>query len=160
MDYAGFMPILLIFRGGDNVKDGRNTPGDRPKPSPHPPPPPPPPPIGDLTKTYFSEEQWSGDGVNWSEWYKYTSPLAPAGYEVLACDLQLVGDRQCGSWAECREVRRTLSVVTAEFRMQGHTEKFPSIDLVGLTKDGLLFHTYGNKATSRMALTVHYKKVA
>lgn len=64
----------------------------------------------------------SGRGKDWSPWYQLKVGIAPAGYTIEKANFWLSGDRTCGAWAECREVRKDDTEVTWEFRLQGHDE--------------------------------------
>src|SRR5262249_35012396 len=52
----------------------------------------------------MSSESISGAGRNWSGWYRLCSQALPSN-EIITGPVvfSLVGDRTCGSWAECRE---------------------------------------------------------
>jgi hypothetical protein len=78
-----------------------------------------------ITKTFYFPEEWSGEWKNFSQWYTFTTPEAPAGYEVADVKYELQGDRLCHSRGECREVKRHPNgSVTLQFWMQGHDENF------------------------------------
>jgi hypothetical protein len=110
------------------------------------------------TKTYFSPEQWSGQGKAFSQWYTFTTPAAPAGYVVADVKYELQGDRRCHSWGECREVKRNADgSVVFQFRLQGHDETFHPV-ITKVDKDGITFQNAGSKATSRLAVTITYRK--
>src|SRR5713101_718384 len=64
----------------------------------------------------------SGRGKDWSPWYQLKVGMASAGYTIEKAEFWLSGDRTCGAWAECREVRKDDTEVTWEFRLQGHDE--------------------------------------
>lgn len=133
---------------------------------------PPPPPLGvnsddGMTKviTFASKDEWSGEGKAFSDWYTFKTPPAPEGYVVVKAEPRLVGDRNCGAFAECRSLQ-TLEdgSVSVQFRMQGHDDSLPSIvikkaywnsDANGPSID---VQVSGRKATSRMVVTVTYRK--
>jgi hypothetical protein len=85
----------------------------------------------------------SGDGASWGQLYELCSNPAPTGYRVVHAEFRLVGDRQCGAWAECREVEQNDSKVCWQFRLQGHGER-PGAD---------------GRAQSRAELTVTIDKL-
>jgi hypothetical protein len=65
----------------------------------------------------------SGDGPSWGQLYELCSNPVPNGYRVVHAEFRLVGDRQCGVWAECREVEQNDSKVCWQFRLQGRGER-------------------------------------
>lgn len=77
---------------------------------------------GGIVRIKRSDEEWSGDGADFSQWYYLASDPTPTGYVLRDVIFHLVGDRWCGSWSECEEVVRTADYVTWRFRMQGHSE--------------------------------------
>ena len=110
------------------------------------------------TKTYHSPEQWSGQGKAFSGWYSFTTPAAPAGYVISDVKYELQGDRRCGAWAECKEVKRNADgSVVLQFRLQGHDETFHPV-ITKIDKDGITFKNEGSKATSRLAVAITYRK--
>jgi len=133
-------------------------------------PPPPAPVVGgnDMTKVYYSDNEWSGEGKEFSRWYTFRTPPAPEGYIVDGSPkYELVGDRSCGSYAECRAAAQpdVRGVVTVQFRMQGHDEgplqwgvRAFGINTHDKNKDGISFYTEGRKATSLLIVTVNYRK--
>jgi hypothetical protein len=77
----------------------------------------------DLAKVYRSGPKPSGDGKDFGPWWSQCSEDPPAeGYVIKSEHFQLVGDRQCGAWSECKQVSKTPARVCYEFRMQGHDE--------------------------------------
>jgi hypothetical protein len=114
--------------------------------------------VSPCEQTYYSPEEWSGEWKNFSQWYSFTTPKAPDGYEVSDVKYELQGDRLCHSWGECREVKRHEDgSVTLQFRMQGHDENFrPRLDRID--NKGVHFVQAGRKATSRLAVTITYVK--
>jgi hypothetical protein len=77
----------------------------------------------DLAKVYRSGPKPSGDGKDFGPWWSQCSEDPPAeGYVIKSEHFELVGDRQCGAWSECRQVSKTPARVCYEFRMQGHDE--------------------------------------
>ena len=72
--------------------------------------------------TAESAKKVNGTGDAWSPWYRLGVGKAPGGYTVQQAEFWLSGDRACGAWAECREVVKNDSVVSWEFRLQGHSE--------------------------------------
>ena len=136
-------------------------------------------PRGDsFFRTSIASECWSGEGVDWSEWYVMESDTPPPGYEVGAASFRLVGDRACGSWAECELVHRDAAKVSYRFRMQGHNEVlelkefyvwFVTEEVKELNPDGstkttekvnfrIKINVNGKKATSTGLLTVIYRR--
>jgi len=77
---------------------------------------------GGIVSVKLSPECWSGEGKDFSQWYLLRSDPTPAGYYISEVIFRLVGDRQCGAWAECAEHERTADHVTWRFTMQGHDE--------------------------------------
>jgi len=77
---------------------------------------------GGIVRIKRSAELWSGEGKDFSPWYFLASDPAPKGYLLKDAIFRLVGDRSCGSWAECAEAGRNPSTVLWKFRMQGHDE--------------------------------------
>lgn len=75
-----------------------------------------------ITRTYDSGPQWSGRGKDFSDWYTLESDEPPPGYVVSSASFRLIGDRTCGSFAECKKQSQTARKVIWEFRMQGHEE--------------------------------------
>ena len=72
--------------------------------------------------TADSGPKMSGEGKNWSGWYRLGVGKAPGGYTVQRVEFWLSGDRTCGFSAECRELTRNDQQVLWEFRLQGHDE--------------------------------------
>jgi hypothetical protein len=68
-----------------------------------------------------SGNKTSGSGANWSEEYRI-SASAPEGKKIISDRLELVKDRRCGAWSECRVITRTESLVVWGFKLQGHNE--------------------------------------
>jgi hypothetical protein len=64
----------------------------------------------------------SGRGKFFSDWYVLCSADLPAGAKIVAHELTLSGDRQCGAWAECQPTDTSDSKVCYRFRLQGHDE--------------------------------------
>ena len=80
----------------------------------------------DISKVYYSGYLKSGEGVDFSQWYEMCA-TPPADKYVLEYQFfNLVGDRSCGAWAECRQRTQTPTMVCWDFRMQGHNEWNPS----------------------------------
>ena len=61
----------------------------------------------------------SGQGEEWSEWYRLGVGMAPKGYTVSNVEFWLTGERNCGQKAECRQVLRSNRQVLWEFRLRG-----------------------------------------
>jgi hypothetical protein len=112
-----------------------------------------------ITKTYYSGDQWSGQGKEFNQkWYSFTTPPAPAGYAISDVKYELQGDRLCHTYGECKEVKRNADgSVVLQFRMQGHDEKFHPV-ITKVDKDGVTFQNEGSKATSRLGVTITYRK--
>ena len=70
-------------------------------------------------------EEWSGEGRNYSDWYTLSTFAAPRRYALTNVSFDLEGDRDCGAWAECGEVRRDATSAMWNFRLQGHDESLP-----------------------------------
>jgi len=81
------------------------------------------PVLPDKTEIYHSGPQISGVGRNFSESYALCSGDPPKGYVIKSARFLLVGDRQCGRWATCKETRNEATKVCWEFSMQGHEEQ-------------------------------------
>ena len=66
----------------------------------------------------------SGQRGNFSVWYEVTAPPPRPGYviDVERSSYYLVGDRQCGAWAECAWGDHDESKLSFHFRLQGHSE--------------------------------------
>ena len=123
---------------------------------------------GGIVKVKRSGEQWSGEGKDFSQWYSLTSDSTPNGYVLRDVIFHLVGDRQCGAWAECAEASHTASGATWKFRMQGHDENrrlevrsflvtFTKPDDAGGSPGGTIdFRVVGRKATSVGFLKTRY----
>lgn len=77
----------------------------------------------DVNDIYRSGPQISGAGKNFSESYALCSGDPPKGYVIKSKTFLLVGDRQCGRWATCRETRNEATKVCWEFSLQGHEEQ-------------------------------------
>jgi len=67
----------------------------------------------------------SGAGKQFSDWYELCSPELAPGLVIQSAQFTLQGDRQCNSWAECKESSRTPTRVCWQFRLQGHDELPP-----------------------------------
>ena len=79
--------------------------------------------LPEVSKIYRSGPKPSGAGKDFSAWWSQCSEAPPAdGYVIESEHFELVGDRQCGAWSECRLASRTPTKVCYEFRMQGHDE--------------------------------------
>jgi len=88
----------------------------------------PPPNIPQTITWTRRREEWSGHGDQYSNWYDVTSEPTPPRYTLTNVAFHLDGDRRCGAWAECHEVRRDATRVTWAFRMQGHSEQVEIAD--------------------------------
>jgi hypothetical protein len=76
-----------------------------------------------VSRVYRSGPKPSGAGKDFSPWWSQCSDEPPAnGYLIESEHFELVGDRQCGAWSECKKVSQTPTKVCYEFRMQGHDE--------------------------------------
>lgn len=75
-------------------------------------------------RVFSSGPRPSGLGSGWAA-HELCSEPAPPGYTIGAAEFSLKGDRSCGAWSECRESRRTPTMVCYEFRLQGHSEWSP-----------------------------------
>jgi len=65
--------------------------------------------------------------ANWSGWVRVCSADLTPDERIGVTTFQLLGDRRCASWGECREVVHTDRQACWEFRVQGHNEwRFPS----------------------------------
>jgi hypothetical protein len=125
---------------------------------------------GGIVKVKRSGELWSGEGKDFSQWYFLTSDPTPNDYVLRDVIFHLVGDRQCGAWAECAEASRTANGATWRFRMQGHDENqrlevrsflvsFTKPDDAGGSPGGAIdFRVVGRKATSIGFLKTRYVK--
>jgi hypothetical protein len=140
-----------------------------------------------LVRQYRSKEQWSGEGSDWSNWYKVTSGPPPPGYTLTSASFQLLGDRNCtgdqnspvvqvpgqdagvnrrvghGDWAVCFEDIRDSQAVTWQFAMQGHDEEIRiKIDAITCTdKDhcpNFKGHLENTKATSVGLITAKFDR--
>lgn len=69
-----------------------------------------------------SEQKLSGNGRDWSCWYRLELGKAPSGYRFQHAEFWLSGDRSCGTGAQCRELIQNDKQVIWEYRLQGHTE--------------------------------------
>jgi len=77
-----------------------------------------------ILKIYSSPPQVSGSGSNFSSQYVLCSePLA--GYHINSAAFALSGDRSCGAYSTCKELRRTNTEVCWAYTMQGHSELPP-----------------------------------
>lgn len=86
------------------------------------PPPTPSPAKEKITEVYRSGSLPSGPGKAWSQFYTLCSRDPPPGYVIESATFKLVGDRNCGAWANCSEDSRTPTQVCWKFQMQGHDE--------------------------------------
>lgn len=77
---------------------------------------------GPFPRSVASEWKISGAGSRWSNWYQLCTPPVEANEEIVSYNYRLEGDRQCGSWAECRQDSWSPKRVCVGFRMQGHSE--------------------------------------
>ena len=67
-------------------------------------------------------------GENWSNWMDVCSDSLDRFERIgSSVDFTLEGDRKCGAWAECREVRHDPTSVCWQFRVQGHSEWFQQL---------------------------------
>lgn len=71
----------------------------------------------------------SGFRKEFSQWYELSLGSAPDGYTLIpeSAEYWLTGDRQCGSWANCRWISRDDRDVRFAFSLQGHDEGFPFV---------------------------------
>ena len=75
-----------------------------------------------ITEVYRSGPQPSGPGKAFSQWYTLCSSNPPPDRLVQTDSFRLVGDRSCGSWANCEKVSSSPTQVCWRFQMQGHDE--------------------------------------
>lgn len=73
-----------------------------------------------LEKTYRSGPSLSGARTDFSDWYELCTDTPP-GYTIVQTSIQLTGDRKCGAWAVCEEIRKGPNACM-RFRLQGHNE--------------------------------------
>lgn len=94
----------------------------------------------------------SGFGSAWSPPHRLCADRPPLpGYRVRDVRFELVGDRSCGAWAECRETLRSETESCFEFRFQGHSEDvFRPIGVA----EGVLSVVYERTPVGRDAGTV------
>jgi hypothetical protein len=122
---------------------------------------------GGKIRVKLSDEQWSGAGRDFSEWYYLQSDPAPPGYRLHSWLFWVVGDRGCGAWAECAQDDEKFEIVKYKFRMQGHDENkalvIKSFYIEWTGESGLLPSTVkadvrweGRQAASRGVLKTRY----
>ena len=64
----------------------------------------------------------SGNGRDWSRWYRLGIGKAPRGYTFQRAEFWLSGYRSSETGAQCREVIENDKQVVWEFRLQGHAD--------------------------------------
>ena len=87
------------------------------------------------TKTITTTAELNGgDGTNWGAPFRLCSTSAPPGYKLATSEFYLVGDRQCGAWAECRQVQKDDSGVCWDVRIQGNgTNRTRALGVLNIT---------------------------
>lgn len=73
-----------------------------------------------VERTYRSGPSLSGARADFSDWYELCADT-PIGYTIIQTSIQLTGDRKCGAWAVCEEIRKGNNACM-RFKLQGHNE--------------------------------------
>lgn len=77
----------------------------------------------DIPEVDRSGPQPSGEGGAFGPTTVLCSKAPPAdGYTIKSESFELVGDRRCNAWSECRQTEKSPTRVCYSFRMQGHSE--------------------------------------